>query len=305
MAECFVRLSNSRNPSLAALLSIVPGMGQLYNGELLKGILFLLVALCNYIFIALQVPNCLSALLYDVARTSCIEFNYDLVWRLADLRAGDAWSGAGLLFLLGFSIYVVMDAYITAKHILGKNSRTSTDRNNFVELVCTSFLYHTILFSALMTITLLFSMPLRLPVRWIDLEFIDPIPLTAVVGKPAAQLSDSEFKKMVLSNRLREYVQSIKSAMFAHALHCPNEQLVVIVGFKVSKDGCVKDHHIAKSSGDTELDKSLLEESQKLRVWSRPPSAVSKDINCYIAFPELEMSNPNAIMKMGPEEIWI
>ena len=37
----------SRDPNLAAGLSIVPGLGQLYNGQIRKGALFLAVSTIN------------------------------------------------------------------------------------------------------------------------------------------------------------------------------------------------------------------------------------------------------------------
>ncbi len=37
-----------RDPNLAALLSICPGLGQLYNGQNRKGLLFLVVTAINF-----------------------------------------------------------------------------------------------------------------------------------------------------------------------------------------------------------------------------------------------------------------
>jgi arabinogalactan oligomer/maltooligosaccharide transport system permease protein len=38
-----------RDPNMAALLSIIPGLGQLYNGEKRKGIFFLAATFINLI----------------------------------------------------------------------------------------------------------------------------------------------------------------------------------------------------------------------------------------------------------------
>ncbi len=42
------RQNNQRDPNMAVILSVIPGLGQLYNGETRKGLLFLGVTAINF-----------------------------------------------------------------------------------------------------------------------------------------------------------------------------------------------------------------------------------------------------------------
>jgi len=92
--RCGVRVVTSaqvKSPLLAAILSFIwSGLGQIYNGEVAKGLVFM-----------------------------CIEVIFTITFLIAFISFG-AWVVVSLLWIL-FSIYAIYDAYEVAKKSGGEN----------------------------------------------------------------------------------------------------------------------------------------------------------------------------------------
>jgi hypothetical protein len=83
--------SNKKNPILAAFLSfIIPGAGQMYEQEIRKGII--------YLIISIVVPTMALGLLYENKNMFIAIFAYLI-----------------LIAYLIFNIYIIVEAYRTAK----------------------------------------------------------------------------------------------------------------------------------------------------------------------------------------------
>jgi TM2 domain-containing membrane protein YozV len=81
--KCGVRQKSEKNPGTAAVLSfLVVGLGQIYNGEIGKGLLFMFIAVICFLLISVVI---------------------------------------GLFMLPGFWIFNIFEAYATAKKMSGEN----------------------------------------------------------------------------------------------------------------------------------------------------------------------------------------
>src|SRR5262250_1709361 len=79
----------SRDPGTAAMLSIIPGLGQLYNGESRKGFLFLAVAAINLaIFLGIVFTDNILQSLLDFSQSFHMKPNSMLVHVMQDGHFG-------------------------------------------------------------------------------------------------------------------------------------------------------------------------------------------------------------------------
>jgi protein TonB len=106
----------ARDPVMAAALSVVPGLGQFYNGQSARGFLFFDVALVNFVILWLMlftepIVRALSAFSTEFH----IRPNQELLHALKQLHIGTPVSSAVLLLILGFVGYAARDAYDQAK----------------------------------------------------------------------------------------------------------------------------------------------------------------------------------------------
>lgn len=100
----------ARNPRKAALLSVLPGLGQLYNGETSKGALFLIVSAVTLAFFGLAIawPNILALL-----PSFNLKPNEEIVYILNQARTTQnllLWAG---MFVL-YALYAGRQAYDNA-----------------------------------------------------------------------------------------------------------------------------------------------------------------------------------------------
>lgn len=102
----------NKDPKTAALLSLIPGLGQYYNGQSRKGLLFLDVAIVNYFLLGLILlaPQ-ISDGLKKLGAAFSMEINQTLVSLLHSIRFGTPASMVVLGLALTFIAYAVRDAY--------------------------------------------------------------------------------------------------------------------------------------------------------------------------------------------------
>ena len=95
----------ARNPGLAAVFSFIfNGMGQLYNGQVIKGLAIIFISTLNMlIFMA-------GSILIGFWVLNKVVFAGQLAW-------GRALFCAGLFFICALGIYSILDAYRVAGKI--------------------------------------------------------------------------------------------------------------------------------------------------------------------------------------------
>lgn len=100
------------DPAFAAALSVVPGLGQFYNGESRKGWLFFDVGVLNLLLIGFVVSaNPLAQSLVAFARDHHFQANESVVRTLESMHLGTPAANSLLMVCLLFIMYSVRDAY--------------------------------------------------------------------------------------------------------------------------------------------------------------------------------------------------
>lgn len=178
MTSTSVRPSNynqpSRDPNTAAILSlIIPGLGQMYNGETRKGILFICVAVLNVILVlamAFNQPILNSLLMFG--QQFHMKPNKMLLITLNEAYLGSAVSFILIGFFLTYVFYAVRDAY---DHAAMKRRRIYPD---FVielpEATSGSYIFHFSTMLALFIIAFFFIVPPMPKKQLTEIEFVDP-----------------------------------------------------------------------------------------------------------------------------------
>ncbi len=163
----------SRDPGTAAIMSLIlPGLGQMYNGETRKGMLFILVAILNLTVLlafAFNVPI-LEALL-AFGQQFHMKPNKMLLIVLREAYLGSAVSLILMGFFLSYVFYAVRDAY---DHAAMKRRRIYPD---FVielpEATSGSYIFHFSVMVALFVIAFFFIIPPMPKSQLTEIEFVD------------------------------------------------------------------------------------------------------------------------------------
>lgn len=175
-APAEVDTTNLPDPKRAALLSLLPGLGQLYIGEKFRGSLFLAVSLVNLtLFVAMAFPLLLAGALGQIGGVFHLELNPDLMRPL--LRG----HGAGFVIFVWFMLYAsyvlfsVRSAYDHAVRI-HKGRKYAPMALGLPEAVSGSYLFH-YAFMACCLLVLLFVVAPKPPVEQAtDIELVEPPP---------------------------------------------------------------------------------------------------------------------------------
>ncbi|PZM85851.1 MAG: hypothetical protein DKT66_00150 [Candidatus Melainabacteria bacterium] len=159
-------------PSVAGALSLVPGLGQFYNGDRLKGWLFLEVGAINFIILlGILCADSISNGIVQFASSHHFSANVSLVKQLGSFKLGHP--GATLLFALclAFIAYSVRDAYDRALNI--KNREIY--QGHFLELseaTSGSYLAHFALMGALLLLSVFLLIPAPTRQQVTEIEFV-------------------------------------------------------------------------------------------------------------------------------------
>lgn len=168
-----IRNENNLSPSQVSGLSLLmPGLGQLYNGQFRKGLIFQLVAFTSYILFALMIfVSSITALLVKVSSDSKLKVNEELASVFGALHE----SGLSPFFLvfsliiLGFVAFSARDAFQTAV----KTRKKPIYRDFYIEMseACgSSYLAH--VFAILACFVLAFFVLVPAPPRQVVTEFV-------------------------------------------------------------------------------------------------------------------------------------
>lgn len=166
----------TRQERIATMLSVLPGLGQMYNGEVGKGFLFLAVTLTNIAFCLLLIfPNHVTQFMGSIAQSLGIHPKWDL-----KAAAEIAREGAPALFiyvacLIAFSVYSIRDAQAKALQRL-RGARHRRFQLTMSEATSGSFLGHYLALVLSLGMIVFFVAPPG-PVKQItDIELVPPAP---------------------------------------------------------------------------------------------------------------------------------
>jgi TonB family protein len=155
----------------AAALSMVPGAGQIYNGELSKGFLFFFTGAANIIFISLI---CCKGSFVDgakfIATSSHIHVNSVV---LNCLNALDCRSPQMLLLCLllsAFIFFCIKDALETELR-LRQHETYSAEGLRINEATSGSYILHVLMFAAMLLLGLFLFVPPEIRYQAIEIEF--------------------------------------------------------------------------------------------------------------------------------------
>lgn len=164
-----------RDPKTAALLSIIPGLGQLYNGETGKGVLFLLVSLANFALALLLVfTKPVLGALDAIAKVLHLEGNFELTQSLSFIQHGQAFFCVYLLLFGSFIAYAMREAYDQA--ILSRHTRFAKFFLGFPEASSSSYLLHYAVMTVGLLMMIFFALPKPPVEENLEIEFEQPEP---------------------------------------------------------------------------------------------------------------------------------
>lgn len=198
MTSTSVRPSNynqpARDPNTAAILSLlVPGLGQMYNGETRKGVLFICVAVLNLIlFLAMLFNRPILEALLAFGASFHMKPNKMLLIVLNEAYLGSSVSFILMGFFLSYVGYAVRDAY---DHAAMKRRRIYPD---FVielpEATSGSYIFHFSIMLALFVVAFFFIIPPMPKSQLTEIEFVDP-QLQVVKQKQITKVKSTQTSK--------------------------------------------------------------------------------------------------------------
>jgi periplasmic protein TonB len=166
-------LVQGRDPQRAALLSLFPGAGQLYNGEIRKAVLFFLSGSLNLaIFFVLLGANSLASNLAVFASSFHFRFDPELGHILRELNFGSAPSFVLIGSMLAFVALAMRDAY---DHARFKNDSLLYPAHllDFPEATSGSYLIHIATLLVCFLLGLFLIVPNKPKEQITEIEFID------------------------------------------------------------------------------------------------------------------------------------
>ena len=177
------------DPIIIALYSIVPGIGQLYNGKTKKGILFLVAAFISLLILYGSI-NPKSTLEFALIALTVLKFLFGFIYKfdfepspaadflMNSIKFGGSFSTLLVLTIIGFVIYSMFDAYMDAEKSMQtfeyKVISTDSTMFRFSESTTSSYIIHSVAFSMLFLISLFLVIPTKQKEQITEIEFILP-----------------------------------------------------------------------------------------------------------------------------------
>ena len=180
--------SRGTDPIIVALFSLVPGVGQLYNGKTSKGFLFLIATFVS-ISMLYGSLNPSSTLEFALFILSICRFLFGFVFKfdflpspaaqflMESIRFGGSFSTLLIVTVVSFVLYSMADAYLDAEKSqqIFDYKIISTDATifKFSESTAGSYIFHSIVFTLLFLSSLFFVIPTKKE-QVTEIEFILP-----------------------------------------------------------------------------------------------------------------------------------
>ena len=180
--------SKGPEPFLAAIYSIIPGIGQLYNGKTKKGILFLFATFISLLmlFASLHPSSTLDFALVILALARFLlgfvfKFEFEpspaAEFLMNSIKFGGSFSTSLILTIVAFVLYSMSDAYMDAEkalqHFDYKIITTDSTIFRFSESTASSYIIHSIAFALLFLVSLFLVIPSKHE-QITEIEFILP-----------------------------------------------------------------------------------------------------------------------------------
>lgn len=173
MSEHALNMSADRHPLTAALLSVIPGLGQLYVGDRRKGVLFLDVSILNFLLLwAILFTEPMVKSLQSFGDTFHVRPNESVVMALQHAHLGSPASVMILSMMVAFAVFAARDAYDRAFV-----KRRAIYPNSIVELseaTSGSYIIHISLMIAFGVLALFFLAPPPPKADIRTIEFVQP-----------------------------------------------------------------------------------------------------------------------------------
>lgn len=161
-----------RDPNMAGLMSVVPGLGQLYNGENRKGLLFLCVGAINFIiFLSLMFNSAVLSAIAGFGQSFNIQPNVLLLGAMTSLNLGSPASLVLMGLFLAFMAYAMRDAYDHAARLHRKHIYADAIME-MPEATSGSYLFHVACMVTFLILAFFFLIPPPPKVQITDIEFI-------------------------------------------------------------------------------------------------------------------------------------
>lgn len=176
-------------PIVVGLYSIVPGIGQLYNGKTAKGILFLVAALMSLLMLVSSI-NPASTLQFALVMLTIAKFILGFIFKfnfepspaadilMDSIRFGGTFSTLLIFTIISFVLYSMFDAYMDAEKALQqyeyKIISTDSTMFRFSESTAGSYILHSLFFGLLFVTSLFLVIPTPDREQITEIEFIMP-----------------------------------------------------------------------------------------------------------------------------------
>lgn len=176
-------------PLIVALFSIIPGIGQLYNGKTTKGILFLFATFISLSMLYGSI-NPSSTLAFALVMLTVLKFILGFIFKfdfqpspaaeflMNSIKFGGSFSTLLVFTIIGFVIYSMVDAYLDANKALQqfdyKIISTDSTMFRFSESTASSYILHSVFFTLLFLVSLFLVIPSKNKEQITEIEFIIP-----------------------------------------------------------------------------------------------------------------------------------
>jgi len=153
-------------------MSILPGLGQIYNGEMRKGYLFLGAGLINFgLFMFLLFNSAILNAISNFGQTFNIAPNKQLIGSMLQMNLGSPVSLVMIGLFVSFIAYAMRDAYDHAARLQRKHIYADAVME-FPEATSGSYLLHACLMATCLILAFFFLIPPPPRVQVTDIEFI-------------------------------------------------------------------------------------------------------------------------------------
>lgn len=161
-----------RDPNMAGMMSIIPGLGQLYNGENRKGLLFILAGGFNFlVFLAILFNTTILGAIESFGQSFDIAPNQQLLASMMELNLGSPASLVMIGLFVSFIGFAMRDAFEHA----ARKRRKSIYADVILEMpeaTSGSYLLHVSCMVAFLILAFFFLIPPPPKVQITDIEFI-------------------------------------------------------------------------------------------------------------------------------------
>ncbi len=182
--EILKPIGSSKSPKRAALLSLIPGVGQLYNGEVSKGTLFLVVTAANFsiLLCALNAQPILSVI-GQIAGAQGLQLHLEGMNTIFNTYSAKVAAGVYASLIITFVTYAMKDAYDTAlRKLLGV--KFAKFYMGLPEVTSGSYLVHYAAMLAMLITIVLVVVPKPPAEHVIEMDLIQPEPPPPVPEPP-------------------------------------------------------------------------------------------------------------------------